>query len=70
MTMNVYGRVRDERLWHVVEQIAEHVQCMSTEHDHADVQDAMQSYANGLPEEDTCEAVGSIPAASTDVEEL
>jgi hypothetical protein len=29
--MNVYGRVREERLWYIVEQIAQNVTCMSTE---------------------------------------
>ena len=63
--MNIYGRVREERLWNVVEQIAEHVTCMSKENRDEEMHTNNGSYSNSLQGEKTFGDAGSIPAAST-----
>ena len=67
LTMNVYGRAREERLWDAVEQVAHTIRVTSVSHDANDRggQSAKARISQDIEEKESALVAGSIPAAST-----
>ena len=72
LTMNVYGRAREERLWNAVEQVAHTIRVTSvSEADNSGAGDSSKTLiSHAIPAREFSTDAGSIPAASIGCAEL